>query len=175
MINTIIQEINMCLEHKCYLSALTSALTLPDVCGKAEYPNLRIGNRYKKWYETFVYSKQTSGIRMPKEALYDLRCNLLHTGTPALSKTKNIKKFALIIRENSAYIPLESSLKRTDNNGSITFQIYNVNLIYLCQKLCESALNYYQANKDKFSFNYRIVSATDATCLALNIPNVNIL
>lgn len=34
----IIKEINICLEHECFMSALGMALTLPDICGKAEYP-----------------------------------------------------------------------------------------------------------------------------------------
>lgn len=34
----IIKEINDCLEHECFLTALGMALTLPDICGKAAYP-----------------------------------------------------------------------------------------------------------------------------------------
>lgn len=38
----------MALSHELYLSALALALTLPDTCGKAEYPNEKYsGARYK--------------------------------------------------------------------------------------------------------------------------------
>ena len=39
LINRIVHEIRMALSHELYLSALALALTLPDTCGKAEYPN----------------------------------------------------------------------------------------------------------------------------------------
>ncbi len=50
MINQIIKEINACLKNGCYIAALTTALTLPDICGKVEYPNDGNSSRYKKWY-----------------------------------------------------------------------------------------------------------------------------
>ncbi len=34
-----IKEVKRALECKCYLSALALVLTLPDICGKMEYPN----------------------------------------------------------------------------------------------------------------------------------------
>ena len=51
MILRIIDEIEKALSHDLYFAALNLALTLPDICGKAEYPNLRTGERYKKWYD----------------------------------------------------------------------------------------------------------------------------
>lgn len=50
MIDRIVHEIRMALSHELYLSALALALTLPDTCGKAEYPNEDYnGVRYKNW------------------------------------------------------------------------------------------------------------------------------
>ena len=34
-----IDEIEKSLENECYIAALALALTLPDICGKAEYPS----------------------------------------------------------------------------------------------------------------------------------------
>lgn len=48
MILRIIDETEKALSHDLYFAALNLALTLPDICGKAEYPNLRTGERYKK-------------------------------------------------------------------------------------------------------------------------------
>ena len=40
---------------KCaYLVALNTALTLPDICGKAEFPGLGTIARYKKWYKEHI-------------------------------------------------------------------------------------------------------------------------
>ena len=54
MILRIIDEIEKALSHDLYFAALNLALTLPDICGKAEYPDLRTGERYKKWYDEIV-------------------------------------------------------------------------------------------------------------------------
>lgn len=50
MVDRIVKEINICLENDCYISALGMALTLPDICGKANYPQWKkqnVGLRYK--------------------------------------------------------------------------------------------------------------------------------
>lgn len=55
MIDRIVHEIRMALSHELYLSALALALTLPDTCGRAEYPNeKRNGIRYKNWCSQYV-------------------------------------------------------------------------------------------------------------------------
>jgi hypothetical protein len=40
------------LKAEAYLSALALTLTLPDICGKAAYPEIKTaGDRYRKWYD----------------------------------------------------------------------------------------------------------------------------
>ncbi len=51
MMLQIISDIKRALDVDCYFSALALALTLPDMCGKAEYPEKRCGERYKDWYD----------------------------------------------------------------------------------------------------------------------------
>jgi len=38
MIDKLIEEINLALDNNLYIIALNTSLTLPDICGKAEYP-----------------------------------------------------------------------------------------------------------------------------------------
>ena len=47
MIDKIIKDIETSLENGAYLGALALALALPDICGKAAYPSLKVGERYK--------------------------------------------------------------------------------------------------------------------------------
>ena len=55
MILQIIDEIDKALSHDLYFAALNLALTLPDICGKAEYPSLRsTRERYIQWYDKIV-------------------------------------------------------------------------------------------------------------------------
>lgn len=53
MINRLIDEINMALSHELYFATLSLALTLPDICGKAEYPDKGSTRRYKLWYDEY--------------------------------------------------------------------------------------------------------------------------
>lgn len=54
MLQRLIDDMNNALSANCYLAALSIALMLPDICGKAAYPNLKVGDRYKAWYDEFV-------------------------------------------------------------------------------------------------------------------------
>ena len=164
MIKRLVDEIEICIQNKCYISALTMTITLPDICGRAEYPEEKAtGKRFKQWYKKYAYSEEAFGIRMLEDVVYSLRCKLLHEGNPAIDNAKyKVKKFALIIRENSANIPLESSESYIDDDGRRIFNIYNVNLIELCRYISNAAMRYYRDNSGKFDFfDYRITNTTD--------------
>ena len=52
MIFRLVREIRKALENELYFVALSSALTLPDICGKATYPTERSSRkRYILWYD----------------------------------------------------------------------------------------------------------------------------
>ena len=164
MLERLVKEIDICIQNKCYISALTTAIMLPDICSKAEYPNEKAtGKRYKQWYKQYVYSENPFGIHMPEDIAYSLRCNLLHEGNPTIDNANcRVNQFALIIRENGANIPLESSEYYTDSDGNKIFNIYNVNLIELCRQTANAALRYYRKNTKKFTFlDFRIMSVPD--------------
>ena len=173
MIERLVKEICIGLKNRCYISALTTALILPDVCGKAKYPNEKTTKRYKQWLQHYVCTQETFGIQVDADTIYDLRCRLLHEGNPSIDKKKvKIEKFALILRENSAHVPLESSCIEEKPDGSKVCHCYNINLVFLCEKICEAALAYYRANKDKFNlFDYRIISTDDATAQTFGLQN----
>ena len=51
MVQRIVDDIRAALDHDLYFAALSTALTLPDICGKAEYPNEKSSKkRYIDWY-----------------------------------------------------------------------------------------------------------------------------
>lgn len=45
---------NKALDNDCFFSALSLALTLPDICGKAKYPTDGNKKRYIAWYDEYV-------------------------------------------------------------------------------------------------------------------------
>lgn len=152
MIQKVVDEINIALNNGLYLVALTSALTLPDVCGKAEYPDKKTGERYKQWYTNYV--KDGS---IPAEQVYSLRCNLLHEGS---AEGKDSDNFHFILMTNqftqSLGIDFCFSTGITHADGSSEQKI-TVYVGFLCTAICRAVQAYYQANKEKFSFlNYEI-------------------
>lgn len=153
MIKKLIDETNEALDKELYLTALTAALTLPDICGKAEYPSEGNGKRYTKWCERFLNDNN-----LPADKVYSLRCSLLHEGNVTVDSKDNVK-FRLLI--NSLTKPygigfgVTSRVKRRDGSLEIVHDVY---VDYICAVICNAASSYYMANKNKFSFlNYEIV------------------
>ncbi|MDE7394853.1 MAG: hypothetical protein K2M95_01870, partial [Clostridiales bacterium] len=62
------------------------------------------------------------------------------------------------------HIPLEASCFEEKPDGSKVCEWYNINIGFLCEKICEAALAYFQSNKEQFNFfDYRITSTDDQT------------
>ena len=49
-----LQEIENLLSSKYYQAALALALTIPDICGKVEFPKDGVHDRYTKWFSLHV-------------------------------------------------------------------------------------------------------------------------
>lgn len=149
----LINEIELCAENGCYTVALISALALPDLCGQAEYSELRgkgrVGKRYKKWYQEYLGQYEDPGDGMPypsADIVYDLRCSLMHSLIPEVnSERKELTEFKLVAEGNWA--DGGSSYKDSDGNRGLTVNVKN-----LIWKLCRVASYYYKDNKDKFDF-----------------------
>ena len=93
-----INDIEFCLEQEHYMAALSLALTLPDICGKAEYPSDGTTSRYIKWFNQFMtqYKKSTSPYSddMPYlsgETVYNLRNEFLHSGNPGHARNSGLQ------------------------------------------------------------------------------------
>lgn len=168
VLNHIINEINTALDHNAYIAALSLALTLPDICGKAEFGEVGNRKRYIDWYDKYVGVVFENALSEPGkpslpylsgEVIYSLRCFLLHQGTPNIDgksmkcNENKITKFVLLCepkKENGLYI---HEAMRREQNKELT-----VNIRGLCQVLTVSALEYYRRNIEKFNFfNYTLV------------------
>ena len=194
MINRIIKEINNCLDNECLLAALTMALTLPDICGKAEYPILKEHTRYIRWYDENIgyYEKPPSAnpneVEMPYlsgEVVYNLRCMLLHQGTPNIERNKihseecKIDKFSLLFEKkkpiyiyfDSAQVLLEGTSPLSSRNR-VTSRSYEVNVRRLCFIITACAEAYYKDNVDKFNFFQCNIVDLDGRNKACQLPNM---
>ena len=170
MIDKIIKDIETSLENGAYLGALAFALTLPDICGKAAYPSLKVGERYKKWYNTYVDALlkpiSPAAQDMPylsADVVYSLRCSFLHQGTPNIDTTEvtedrcKVDKFILVIEDENE---VDQSLSHVayGKNMEIVNRELTVDIRTLCYYLKTAAKDYYEANKSLFNFfNYTLI------------------
>lgn len=174
MLEQIIDDVNRALDNEAYFAALTLVLTLPDICGKAQYPEAGVGKRYIDWYDEHIgkyeqcpceYCKEVQMPYLSGEVIYSLRNFMLHQGTPnidreRINKTANrIDHFVLAIEKKKAFDIYSDSagIISSDFNDKAT-RGYRVNVRRLCLTICASAKGYYENNKEKFNFfNYSIL------------------
>lgn len=160
MINQLIEEIDRALDNNLYIVALTNTLILPDICGKAAYPELGTSQRYKKWYQEHIgqYEQcpkdKENDSDMPylsADIVYSLRCSLLHEGNPNVDKKQNVF-FRLIIDEKNMF-GIYADIVNCNSN----FRSYDMNIRRICMIVCRTVKSYYDENKEKFNFfNYCI-------------------
>lgn len=165
---SLIDEIESCLENELYLAALSLALTLPDICGKAEYSTTSsIAGRYIGWYNKYMeqYHQGTSpyAADMPYlsgEVVFNLRNSMLHSGNPNIDSKKvkqeqcQIDQFELCFEKSFSG---DTSCVAYGAGMKIVKRQYSVNAYLLCYRLCRAAKEYFQNNKEKFNFfNYNV-------------------
>ena len=168
MVNRIIEEIQKSLKQENYLAALTMALTLPDICGKAAEPSLGTGARYKKWYKDNVVLSDPHEADMPycgadmpylsEEVIYQLRNSMLHQGNPNVD-AKSIREEQCKIDQFVLFVddPYDSGLSTVSYGKrlKITNRKLEVNLVLTCNRICNAAKEYYERNTKRFDFfNY---------------------
>lgn len=174
MVLRLIHDIRNALKNDLYFVALSSALTLPDICGKAAYPDERSSRkRYILWYDEEIgkYEKNPADkSNMPYlsgEVVYSLRCSLLHEGNPNMSneslrKNLPIDHFSLVVEKAKPFTPYIDSSSIIEW-GNKHIRRYRMNVRRICMILCNVAEAYYRENKDKFHFNYEIIDWDEVT------------
>lgn len=90
--NHFIEALEKSLYSKNWYSVLFISLTLPDICGKIEYPELESSKkRSVQWFDKYlgpIYKSEIGGkeyILLGNSDFYALRCALLHEGQSDIS------------------------------------------------------------------------------------------
>lgn len=169
MIERLIKEVECCLKNELYMSALTTVLTLPDICGKAKFPELGNGERYRKWLDQYVCSQDFNLIT--SEEIYKLRNSMLHQGSPTTKKKgEDIDEFELLIQSpNRASKMMQSRYQDFDKC------VLSINIESLSEIICSAAAKFYADNKEKFDFiNYRLVNMDYRTAKMFRIDRESV-
>jgi len=143
--NDLLNSIDNAIENKNYYAALFISLTLPDICGKIQFPEIKSSKkRYIDWFN--VYLKDTYINIHPNcvpfltgEDLYSFRCSLLHEGSENISKQARqiLTKFILV--ENGPHL----NLFFNDGDG-----ILQLNIVNFCIEICSGVNNWLNDFKD---------------------------
>lgn len=176
MIDRLLADLEKSLDNDCYFAALSLALMLPDICGRAEYPDLNNNSkkRYIQWYDENIgqYEKPPKKSEddedMPYlsgEVIYQLRCSLLHQGTPDIDKNNikaeenRIDHFLLVMEKKKDFDIYGDTASVSWNNVSPDkFRSYRINIRRFCLIVSRVVKSYYEDNKDKFGFiNYNVI------------------
>lgn len=163
MIYKIIEDINKAIENEAYLSALSLLLTLPDICGRAEFGG-KVGDRYVEWVDKYItpFEREDNEDKeedkddfsyINGEMLYNLRCNVLHQGTPDIDgKNNDIKmpsKFVIIASRPNKYGVYADLSYKDECDESYTY-VVNLNRLYVL--ITQNAISCYEKNPKAFSF-----------------------
>ena len=156
----LINEIEKCIENKCYISALTMALTIPDILGKVAYPKTKKSKtRYIKWFDenvkniAFEYLYSASPLDMDAESpkmngivCFAMRCKLFHEGMNDIEKDSRpmrINEFVLSLTDEDyvrgEYAGVEYLFSKYD---PVTGDVPKVSYLYVsCRGISKEIVN----------------------------------
>lgn len=174
-----IQEIEWNVQDARWQSALALALTLPDICGGIEYPELvrryrdgrvmedrnglparDVGSQYIRWFNTYAasYFKRSQADVQPYlsgERCWQLRCEYLHQNKGFVNEENGEEiRFQLGINCGSSICMTE----RQEENGQIRLDIQQI-----CFRMCQAARAYYEANQGQKEFSLYQTPVLDFT------------
>ena len=176
-----IADIKKALEAKAYLSALSLALTLPDICSKVAYPQMdkpkQNGERYAKWFDEYItkfdypddFEKQ---LKFDGEKCWKLRCAFLHSGN--IDGIPNIDAFELSITEPSFTGVYGASCFSISwaNDGPKAYTI-RLDVAQICFQISACAKGFYNSYADKTKFKDHKITILDINAEANKISDLN--
>lgn len=135
--------VRLALSDSNWYGALTIALTLPDICGRLEYPTDTSKKRYVNWYNRYLLPTYTSNVGnntthvfLSGEDCYALRCSYLHEGIDditAQNARKALDNFHFVSPRQGWYI------HRNQVNGTLQLQVDK-----FCEELCTAVEEWMQ-------------------------------
>jgi hypothetical protein len=114
------------LENKNWYAALTLALTLPDICGRLEFPDKSSSKRFIHWFNDYLLDEYTlknmwgTHVFLNGEDAYALRCAYLHQGEVNI-EDQRVRK---VLSEFTFVIPPENGvIHRNQINNLLQLQV----------------------------------------------------
>lgn len=157
---SVIDEVEEALANKTYETALTLALTIPDIYGKISYPELgnRTKKRYVKWFQEnvgeFLGFTDDDCPEFDGESCYRLRCKMLHEANSKLTLSELSGYDPHVYNNNNTKVRLcigicSSWGKRwaNEDEDNARYSI-DISVEELCKELCDAARRYEFSHQD---------------------------
>lgn len=154
-----LDEIEKDLDSHRYLSALHLALSIPDILGKIEYPELKKEHPYEEWFNNYMFNAlfgllysdnrySSPEFKLDGKKCYSLRCKLFHEGKNELDFDEFVLSFddEGMVRGNYAGLNI---LYNPDDSIASKEQYLYVSCKELCKDIVFSAKKYIEQNPDK--------------------------
>jgi hypothetical protein len=173
----LIKDIQKALKAEAHISALSLALTIPDICGEIAFPEIKkVSERYKKWYDKYIPFPKDFTLKFDGLKCYKLRCALLHSGN---TKGIPVHEFELCINRPGDRCALPGgtvfSTRWENNDESTKKELIRIDIYQLCVWLTDAASDYYERHEDKTLFDAHKLNILDMDAereaLGLNITN----
>lgn len=155
-----VEDMRAAFSAEAFISALSLALTFPDVCGKL-YDELNglsgnCGERYARWFDRYVAGGGNTQVSKPGESgsdqgfefcgadCYQLRCVFLHeaSNAPHIEKQRtpyNIIQFRLF-DASSAGIALDHLSLIESKSAGESFRVLDLDLMGFIEKMAAGVL-----------------------------------
>lgn len=153
-----------------YMAALALSLTIPDICGQVEFPELsgtnNVGKRYKKWFD--MHLKQYYGEDgmmhtglaafdnkmkwvFNAEICYALRCAVLHSGNDDVDRVNNAYGFMIYATNMDIELPVSITSFGIPSSSTGEYRhIIVLDLYQFCYWISREAKKLYDQNQTEF-------------------------
>lgn len=175
-VQAIIDSVHDALENECWIPALATALTLPDIMGQVEFPGLidrrgkrLTGEQYKRWFTEHVlhhfadengWDKEGNPINpyFSADMCYKLRCSILHQGANDIEYEFNFAKekgtdyrYEFQLRVNACNSYGVMWVEPCGANKVLKTVRVCIDIKTLCNAICEEALSFLKSSSDDFN------------------------
>jgi len=156
------------IQQKNWYGALGMALTLPDICGRLENPNMASEKRFVAWWDKYLLATYTKNIGPKRIAhvflsgadAYALRCSYLHEGSGETLNQRArdaLERFHFVTPRGNWIIHRNQSGKK----------VSSYKLIYFAERFAMVSLDGLMTQKTMLVFSREVLRCLRCTILRL--------
>ena len=144
----IVADVERCVQENISVAGLALALTIPDILGAQCFPQLcyedgqrRVGAQYTRWFDKYVARSFVDKAHwFTGEMCYQLRCDILHSGTSDIeyhhSQQKGVAyRYSFVLVDDGE----QGHVEHMEDHGQVCRCQVRLNADNLSKALCEGA------------------------------------